>query len=146
MLNHEKMWNTLSEVMMYDKNDFSSRDEYRIWNVIKEHRGQDDAINQHSIFKKAFPYLLETLSGQEIASAKIVMRKAIRALRNNGFPILSKPGMSGGYYLPVSSFEVQNWRDYMRAKAFSALGIVNPVIRGCNKLLRENVRQLELNF
>lgn len=123
-----------------------SRDEYRIWICIRTHRGQDTAINQHEIFQQVFPRLLQTLSSQGIKTAKIRMRKGIRTLRDKSFPILSVPGKMGGYYLPADDTEVKNWREFMKAKAYSELAVVNPVIRGCNELLRENVRQLELDF
>ena len=104
-----------------------------IWKIISEHVGEDNAIPQYSI-----AVTLRTISSREV-------RHLIRALREEGYPILSTPHYpNGGYFIPNNYGEVKAWQKRMHIKAIKLLAIVNPVLKSCQKMFpdRDGVEQL----
>jgi len=109
-----------------------------IWNIIREHCGAFNAINQYEIADKYMYW-----NGKSITERMV--RRAIRKLRKEGYPILSTPHNPGGYFIPYSYKEVKEWRERMRKKAIKALAVINPVLRACNDMfLERGVGQLSL--
>jgi len=101
-----------------------------IWDIIKEHVGDFNAINQYLIADKYMAWHNDSITER-------VVRKAIRKLRKEGYPILSTPHNPGGYFVPYSYKEVQEWRERMRKKAIKALAIINPVLKACDDMFPE---------
>jgi len=112
--------------------------EEHIWNIIREHCGAFNAINQYEIADKYMYWHDDGITER-------MVRRSIRKLRKEGYPILSTPHNPGGYFVPYSYKEVQEWRERMRKKAIKALAIINPVLKACDDMFPERgVGQLNL--
>ena len=113
-----------------------------IWKIISEHVGEDNAINQHRTSMEYFMINHGSISEREV-------RRLIRELREEGYPILSTPHYpNGGYFIPNNYDEVEDWQKRMHIKAIKLLAIVNPVIKSCNDMFpdRDGIRQLDFSF
>lgn len=113
-----------------------------IWRIISEHVGEENAINQDGIAEKYFSFAAryENISNRQV-------RKLIRDLREEGYPILSTPHYpNGGYFIPNNYDEVKEWQRRMNIKAIKLLAIVNLVIKSCNRMFpdRDGVEQLKI--
>ena len=109
-----------------------------IWNIIKDHCGAFNAINQYEVTNKYIYWHKKGITERAV-------RQAIRELRQEGYPILSTPHQPGGYFIPFSYEEVKEWRERMRKKAIKMLAVINPVLKSCNGIFPERgVGQLNL--
>lgn len=111
-----------------------------VWKIISEHVGEDNAINQYDIANFHYHYV----DGGSVCSTREV-RKLIRDLREEGYPILSTPHYpNGGYFIPNNYDEVKEWQKRMHVKAIKLLAIVNPVIKSCQAMFpdKDGVEQL----
>jgi len=111
-----------------------------IWKIISEHVGEDNAINQHGI---TMEYLMRYHNG---SIRDRTIRKFIRDLREEGYPVLSTPHYpNGGYFIPNNYNEVKEWQKRMHVKAVKLLSIVAPVIKSCQNMFpeRDGVEQLK---
>ena len=109
-----------------------------IWKIISEHVGEDNAISQYDTAVEYYARTRETISEREV-------RKLIRQLREESYPILSSPHYpNSGYFIPNNYDEVKAWQKRMNIKAIKLLAIVNPVIKSCNNMFpnRNGVEQL----
>ena len=112
-----------------------------VWKIISEHVGEGNAINQHNI-ANVYAYYS---NGGSVSSREV--RKLIRELRQEGYPILSTPHYpNGGYFIPYNYDEVINWRRRMHNKAVKLLAIINPVLHSCNNIFpeRNGIEQLNM--
>lgn len=104
-----------------------------IWKIISEHVGEDNAINQNDIVEEYFSNWFIDVSNREV-------RRLIRNLREEGYPILSTPHLpNGGYFIPNNYDEVKAWQKRMNIKAIKLLAIVNPVLKSCNTMFSEQL-------
>jgi biotin operon repressor len=113
-----------------------------IWKIISEHVGEDNAISQQEIATEYFSFAARYQNISERA-----VRRLIRALREEGYPILSSPHYpNGGYFIPNSYDEVKAWQKRMHIKAVKLLAIVNPVIVSCQNMFpdRDGKEQLKI--
>lgn len=111
-----------------------------VWKIISEHVGEDNAINQHEISTKHCVH-----TSYEIGSREV--RRLIRTLREEGYPILSSPHYpNGGYFIPNNYDEVKEWQKRMNMKAIKLLAIVNPVIKSCQSMFPERDGKEQLKF
>jgi len=105
-----------------------------VWKIISEHVGEENAINQYQI----------TMEYGSISEREV--RRMIRALREEGYPILSSPHLpNGGYFIPNNYDEVKDWQRRMHIKAIKLLAVVNPVIKSCQGMFpeRDGIEQLK---
>ena len=112
-----------------------------IWKIISEHVGEENAINQYLIDSKLYANYQNT-------NVRAI-RRLIRELREEGYPILSTPHYpNGGYFIPDNYDEVKEWQKRMNIKAIKLLAIVNPVIKSCNDMFpnRDGAEQLDFTF
>lgn len=111
-----------------------------IWKIISNHVGEDNAISQYGI-AGIYPCLNDN---EGISSREI--RKIIRELREEGYPVLSTPHYpNGGYFIPNNYDEVKAWQKRMHIKAIKLLAIVNPVLKSCQDMFpdRDGIEQLK---
>ena len=111
-----------------------------VWKIISEHIGEDNAINQNDIVDQYWIRRNDEVSDREI-------RKLIRVLREEGYPILSSTHFpNGGYFIPNNYAEVKEWQKRMNIKAIKLLAIVAPVIKSCQDMFpnRNGKEQLRL--
>jgi hypothetical protein len=115
-----------------------SIDKEHIWDIIKSHIGEGNAINQHEVTDE---YIYR--SGFGISER--VVRRLIRELRQDGKPILSSPHWpSAGYFVPATVEEVEDWQERMHSKAIALMAIIKPVIGACQEMFPGKVEQLEM--
>lgn len=110
-----------------------------VWHIIQNSKGGNNAINQHKITDQ---YI--RLNGEDISCREV--RRIIRELRQEGYPILSTPHKPGGYHTPANYEEVVEWRERMHKKAVKMLAIINPVLQSCNRMFPERggIEQLKI--
>ena len=111
-----------------------------IWRIISEHVGEENAIDQYHVRTE---YIFRNHSG--ISEREV--RKLIRDLREEGYPILSSPHYpNSGYFIPNNYNEVKEWQKRMNIKAIKLLAIVNPVIKSCNDMFpdKDGIEQLKI--
>ena len=112
-----------------------------VWKIISNHVGANNAISQYGI-AGIYPCLND---GERISSREI--RKLIRDLREEGYPILSSPHTpNGGYFIPKNYDEVKAWQKRMHVKAIKLLAIVTPVIKSCQKMFPDRDGKEQLSF
>jgi len=110
-----------------------------VWKIISEHVGEENAINQDGITLQCYLRRNYEMSNREI-------RRLIRALREEGYPILSSPHLpNGGYFIPNNYDEAKDWQRRMHIKAIKLLAVVNPVIKSCQDMFpeRDGIEQLK---
>jgi len=108
-----------------------------IWNIIKEHVGAFNAISQYEIADKYIYWHSDGITDRAV-------RRAIRELRKEGYPILSTPHKPGGYFIPFTYEEAKEWRERMHDKAIKELAIINPVLKACNRMFPQKISQLDI--
>lgn len=109
-----------------------------IWHIIKDRKGKSKAINQHIITDQYIRLNGENTSCREV-------RRVIRELRQEGYPILSSPHYpNAGYYIPANHQEVEEWQGRMHSKAVALMAIIKPVIKTCQDMFPGKVEQLDL--
>ena len=118
--------------------------EVELWSIIMTLNGEENCRNQKR--------LTEDLDLEKAPAVDSGIRRIIRSLRKAGLPILSIPGIGGGYFVPdrkapeKGRAEVLAWRDYMRQRIQSECIVTNMVLKACAVYLNTKFKQLELPF